>query len=291
MEAIRAFARSVVGRWTLYVAGRRLAELSRVAGPAGSRVASALQRALDGPADRAQKNWFDKIETLRTTLESDSTSLSITDYGAGSSHDDRSEEQMEEGVIVHKTVSDMCRASKPSFWASILFELIREYQPDSGLELGTCLGISAAYQTSAMELNGSGSFLTLEGADSLAAVSAANLKQLGLDHRVSVLTGRFSDTLASAIEQMEPIGYAFIDGHHDEHATVEYFEQLLPHLAEQSVLVFDDTSWTEGMKRAWQTITAHDSVGLAVDLGALGICVIDPAITNRAKVKISFRGL
>lgn len=291
MEAIRALARSIVGRWTLYVAGRRLAELREVASPAGPRVASALERALDGPRNDGQKQWFDTIEALRTKLESDPTPLSITDYGAGSSHDDRSEQQMEEGVIVHKTVSDMCRASKPSFWASILFELIREYQPESGLELGTCLGISASYQSAAMELNGSGSFLTLEGADSLAAVSTANLEQLGLDHRVSVMTGRFSDTLSAAIEKTEPIGYAFIDGHHDEHATIEYFEQLLPHLAEQAVLVFDDTSWTEGMKRAWRTITEHESVGLAVDLGAFGICIIDPAITDRAKVKISFRGL
>lgn len=291
MGAIRSVARTAVGRWTRFTAKRRIGELRTAGGAEGARLANALERALAGPGSGPSAAWFSRIEALRSRLKGDHTALSITDYGAGSTGDNRSVAEMEQGVQVHKSVSDMCGASKAPFWASILHEVVREYRPETGLELGTCLGLSAAYQASAMELNDSGRFLTLEGAESLADVSAGNLDELGLSDRVSIVRGRFSDTLDSAIAQLEPIEYAFIDGHHDEHATIDYFEQLLPHLAERSVLVFDDTSWTEGMKRAWQTIISHDAVTLSADLGAFGICVLDPSIAKPANVKISFRGL
>ena len=275
---------------TRRTAARKLDDLRSTGGAEGARLASALDRAISGSPRSDSAAWFTRIEALRTRLQSDATLLSITDYGAGSTGDNRSADEMAEGVMVEKSVMQMCNASKSPFWAAILHELVREYSPSSGLELGTCLGLSAAYQGSAMEINGAGRLITLEGAESLAGVSQKNLEGLGLDQRVSISIGRFSDTIDDAIRDLAPIDYAFIDGHHDEHATLEYFELLLPHVAEQCILVFDDTSWTEGMKRAWATIQAHDSVRLSADLGALGICVLDPSITTKASVKISLRG-
>lgn len=280
-----------MGQWSRLAARRRVRALRRDFGSEGARVAAALERALSDPGSRPSSAWFERIEALRNRLETDVSPLSITDYGAGSANDERSETEMKEGVLVEKTVKDMCRASKTPFWAGILHELVLEYRPDTGVELGTCLGLSAAYQGAAMEINGSGRFVTLEGADSLAKVSMQHLDELQLADRVSVVTGRFSDTLSGVIDELKPIGYAFIDGHHDEHATVAYFEQLLPHLDELSVLVFDDTSWTDGMKRAWSTIVDHEAVTLSVDLGAFGVCVLHPTEPKQPKVSISLRGL
>jgi predicted O-methyltransferase YrrM len=291
VNLFRKVARLAVGRWTTLVAGRRLAVLRSNAGPDGARLAAALQRALDGPTTPEKRDWFERIEALRARLEADQSIVSITDYGAGSSHDERTEEQMRDGVVVQKKMQDVSRVSKPSFWAAILFEIVREYQPKSGLEMGTCLGISASYQGSAMELNGSGTLVTLEGAPVLAAVSTQHLTELCLNDRVTVVPGRFSDTLPATIAEYEPLDYAFIDGHHDEHATIEYFEELLPHLADRAILVFDDISWTDGMRRAWKSIAEHSSVRLAIDLGAVGICVLDPDIAERTNMRISFRGL
>lgn len=291
MTTIRSIARIVVGRWTRLTAKSRLSELRSAGGSEGPRLAAALEQALAGPGSSASAPWFDRIEALRTRLEADPSTLSVTDYGAGSTGDIRTATDMEQGVLVERTVMQTCRASKPAFWASILHQIILEYRPSNGLELGTCLGLSAAYQASAMELNGNGRLVTLEGADSLAEISTDHLAELGLGKRVDVVAGRFSDTLDGVIAGLEPIDYAFIDGHHDEIATIEYFEQLLPHLADRAVLVFDDTSWTEGMKRAWSKIKSHEAVGLSLDLGAVGICIIDPAITERSNVKLSLRGL
>lgn len=291
MTAIRSIARTAVGRWSRLTARRSLDELRTAGGADGERLASVLERSLAGPGSTPSAAWFDRIEALRSRLELDPSTVSVTDFGAGSDGDNRSAEEMEQGVLVERTIMQTCRASKPSFWASILHQLILEYRPATGVELGTCLGLSAAYQASAMELNGSGRLLTLEGADALAALSTDHLVELGLGDRATVIPGRFADTLDTAIAELGTVGYAFIDGHHDEHATIAYFEQLLPHLADRAVLVFDDTAWTEGMMRAWQTIQAHDAVRLSLDLGAVGICILDPSITNRASFKLSLRGL
>jgi predicted O-methyltransferase YrrM len=93
-----------------------------------------------------------------------------------------------------------------------------------------------------------------------------------------VVPGRFQDTLADVAREQAPVDFAFIDGHHDEHATVAYFRQILPHLGRSAVLVFDDISWSPGMERAWKTVTADERVGLAVDLSAIGICLVSDSL-------------
>lgn len=290
MTTIKAVARKAVGQWSRISATKGISDLQRSGGPSGERLAAALERALAAPTGDSAR-WFDQIESLRMTLAADQSTVSIRDFGAGSTGDSRTADDMEQGVLIERTVSGQCNASKPAFWASILHHLLLEFGCTKGIELGTCLGISAAYQASAMEINGEGKFLTLEGAESLAEISQRNLNGLGLGGRAEVIPGRFVDTLHVAISDLGAIDYAFIDGHHDEHATIAYFEQFLPKLADHAVLVFDDTSWTEGMIRAWNHIKAHDAVGVSLDLGAIGICVIDPSIKQRSAFEISLRGL
>lgn len=166
-------------------------------------------------------------------------------------------------------------ASKAPVWAYLLFRLVREHRPERALELGTCLGLSAAHQAAALELNGGGRLVTLEAAASRAELATRNLERLGLAGRADVVRGRFQDTLEGVLGGFEgPIEYAFIDGHHDEQATLTYFEKILPFLADQSLVVFDDIAWSDGMARAWRSLQAHARTALSVDLGNIGICAI-----------------
>ena len=110
---------------------------------------------------------------------------------------------------------------------------------------------------------------------------------LGLDN-VEVVVGLFQDTLKSVLEAHQPIEYAFVDGHHQEEATIAYFREVLPFLSERAVVIFDDISWSEGMKRAWSAIKAYESVKICVDLAYVGICIIDSSITQRLSFKVRF---
>ena len=64
-----------------------------------------------------------------------------------------------------------------------------------------------------------------------------------------------------------------------------FIEQILPFLSEGAVLVFDDILWSEGMKRAWNTIMSRESVKVSVELSKFGICVA----TSSSGEKQSFR--
>ena len=193
---------------------------------------------------------------------------------------------MRAGVEIADTIGHVCQvASKSPFWCCVLFKLIRSMHPNVCIEMGTAVGVSAAYQAAALKLNGHGTLLTLEGSSSLADIARSNLRQLGLD-TAEVVAGRFQDTLPGLLAARKPVDYVFVDGHHEEKATCAYFEQLLPFLAEAALLVFDDITWTEGMKRAWNTIAHDRRVGIAVDLGPIGLCVVDRSLAGRRNVRI-----
>lgn len=204
-------------------------------------------------------------------MNGSSEELEIVDYGAGSSDSKLTEEEMYRGRVIRRTIGQICSvASRTDQTALLLFRLVRELKPRTAIELGTNVGISACYQAAALKLNGAGKLVTLEGASSLASVAARNFTHLGLGN-VEVVRGRFQDTLSKVLSDHSPVDYAFIDGHHDEEATLKYFHAFAPTLSDTAVVVFDDISWSGGMARAWEAIRRHEQVRVSVDLGSMGI--------------------
>jgi len=195
--------------------------------------------------------WIGKIESLRAELLSASETARTCRLGA-----------------------------VPPLWSLLLFRLVREFKPLKCLELGTSLGFSAAYQAAALEVNRAGSMVTIEGNKSVAAMARSNLQRIGVS-RCVVKTGNFGDVLQAALEDLAPLDFAFLDGDHQEYATLSYFEQIVPFLSESALIVFDDISWSSGMARAWKVITEDERVKISVDLSRLGVS----AVTNQLKRK------
>ena len=244
------------------------------------QLAAALDAALHDRWTPEEAVWVARIEAVRQRAMQSKTMIRMEDFGAGSPSAHLSAEQMYSGRIVEKTLGEFCHASKPYLWTSVLFHLVRAFKPRVILELGCCVGISASYQAAAQQLNGFGKLWTFEGASELAAVARQHLAELDLA-QVTVVEGRFQDTLAPTIAVTAPIGCAFVDGHHDEDATLAYFAQLLPHLTPRALLIFDDIDWSAGMTRAWKRIAADPRVTISVETRTLGLCVIDPTVAKR----------
>ena len=78
---------------------------------------------------------------------------------------------------------------------------------------------------------------------------------LGLDN-ISYVTGLFTDTLQPTLTDMGTVDLAFIDGHHQYQPTLDYLEEILKFSTPDTVFVFDDIRWSEGMKQAWDEIRA-----------------------------------
>jgi predicted O-methyltransferase YrrM len=255
--------------------------LSRGGAQITQTIAQSIRATVNQRLTPEEKLWIDRIEQLRSAMNGSSEKIIRTDYGAGSPDADRTKEEMQSGFATDDSIGNVSRvASKPPFWCGLLFKLLRDMRPASCIEMGTAVGISASYQAAALKMNGHGRLVTLEGAAALANIARANFQQLGLE-TVEVVVGRFQETLPDVLAQRRPVDYLFVDGHHDEQATLGYFEAMLPFLGETALLAFDDIDWSDGMKRAWQTI-AHDSrVGVAVDLGPVGLCGIARSVIRR----------
>ena len=140
-----------------------------------------LKKALNYSFSAEESYWVQKIELLRDSLNNNDQVVQIIDFGAGS---DRVSEYNMTGndvKVAERSISDISRLSnKQIFWTGLLFHLVRNLKPENCLELGSCVGISAAYIAAALELNEAGKLLTIEGAEPLATIASNNLQKLQL---------------------------------------------------------------------------------------------------------------
>jgi predicted O-methyltransferase YrrM len=240
---------------------------------------------LERTGDDEERESISRIEKYRSTLLGSEEEIAVIDYGAGDPDSNRSREEMDRGVESTALVADVCKASKPAFWAELLFRLVRELEPASCVELGTSLGISAAYQGTALRLNGKGSLITLEGSPETARIAVETFRYLDLAN-VSVEVGPFHQTLSGVLESAAPVDYFFNDGHHDRDAVIEYFDATKPHLSEDAVVVFDDISWSPGMRKAWTEIEDDPRVSTSFDLREIGIALIGDGTSGKEQYRI-----
>jgi predicted O-methyltransferase YrrM len=237
------------------------------------KIRRALKETIYNTIDSEEKAWVARIEQIRKQFADNPTPVSIVDFGAGEPCSRRSEKEMEQGAIHSTTFGEICNGSKPALWALLLFKLTKAFRPETVIELGTCIGISAAYQSAALQLNEKGRLITIEGSDAIADLAKQNIESLRLDN-ATVVCGKFKDVLPEILKENQPADSVFIDGHHDEHATWDYYQMLLPYLSSGALLIFDDISWSEGMRRVWKKIRKDKHIAAAIDLKMLGICLL-----------------
>jgi hypothetical protein len=158
------------------------------------KLAYVLESVLCNRFTDRERDWFSKIESVRSNLLSSTEVIAVVDYGAGPRGTTRTDEEMEKGVTSQKNVAEMCRSvSSPSVYCRLLFKIVYEFKVQRGIELGTALGISCLYQSAGMELNNGGQFVTCEGSPAITAIAEKNLKKLGLN-KTRIVQGRFHDT-------------------------------------------------------------------------------------------------
>jgi predicted O-methyltransferase YrrM len=119
----------------------------------------------------------------------------------------------------------------------LLYMLVRASRPETVVEFGMSLGISAIHLASAVRDNGAGRVVTTELSAHKVAVASANFADAGLDDVITVLHGDAMQTLAS-IEG--PVQFVLLDGWKDLYTQV--LQLLEPRLAPGALIVADNTS-------------------------------------------------
>jgi len=225
--------------------------------------------------DKEKYPVYSQVENLRDLLLTDQTLLSVQDFGAGSSVDKTNQ----------RSISSIAKnAAKPAKFGQLLYRMVRRYQPTTILELGTSLGISTAYLSLA---NPGASIITMEGASSIAEKARQNFNTLKLEN-ISIKGGNFDQVLPAVISQLPSIDLAFIDGNHRREPTESYFGQLLPITHNDSILIFDDIHWSQGMEQAWETIKQHPTVRCTIDLFFIGIVLFRQEFKEKQHFTIRF---
>ncbi|MCC8410863.1 class I SAM-dependent methyltransferase [Mucilaginibacter sp. UR6-1] len=208
--------------------------------------------------DFAPKKVYAHIEQVRKHLLADDRSITVTDLGAGSHVNNNKQ----------KRIADIAKnALKPPKLAQLLYRLAAHSRPESIIELGTCLGVTTLYLQQAAP---KAKVYTLEGCPQTAAVAGQQFAGQKLND-IALTVGNFDDTLYNIINSLPKLDFVFVDGNHQKEATLRYFEWCLPHVHEDTLLIFDDIYWSEGMKEAWAQIKAHPQVTATVDLFWIGL--------------------
>lgn len=211
------------------------------------------------------------IEKRRWELLNNFDRIVVVDFGAGTPSAERSHAEQAAGTTTELSIADAATASKPATWSRFLYFLTRSVGPARVLEMGTCVGISGSYIGSALRHNGGGTLVTMEGNPATADIARQTFAQQELSELVSVTVGPFQTTLPSVLDVANSFDMVFVDGHHDGDATLEYFEQIRPHLSAGAVVVFDDIRWSPGMTSAWQRIAVTPNLAYSVDMGDMGL--------------------
>lgn len=203
-------------------------------------------------------NAYQDIEKLRSELFHDKRTIRITDLGAGSLVNNNK----------LRKVSVMARSSlKPPFLAQLIYRLAKNQKPENIIELGTCLGTTTAYLAKGAP---KAKVISIEGCPETALIAAENLKKLNI-HNVDLQVGDFDELLPEILKDIPKLDFIFIDGNHRKNSTLSYFYSCLPKVTEDSLMIFDDIYWSEGMKEAWEEIKAHPEVTVTVDLFRIGL--------------------
>ncbi len=201
---------------------------------------------------------FEKIESKRKDLLSSDEVIEVLDLGAGSTAGNHQKRRL-------RTIAK--NAAKPARFGRFFFRLIRNYQIDSVLELGTSLGLTTRYFSKALQ---NGSVISIEGSPVIAGLVQRSLVEEGYKN-TQILQGDFDHQLIPSFNQLNGKKLIFFDGNHKYEPTMRYFKQVLPLCGELDILVFDDIYWSAEMEHAWSEIKNCEKVTLTIDLFFVGL--------------------
>jgi len=211
--------------------------------------------------DKNEYPAYKKIEKRRKELLHDKSSIEVQDFGAGSA------------VIktrLRKINAIAASSLKQKKFAQLLYRMSAYYKPAVIVELGTSFGTSTAYLATG---NRYAKVYSCEGAPAIAAIARQTFEQLQVEN-IELTEGDFAVTLPPLLGRIPPPGLVFIDGNHQQQATLDYFQQFLQHSNEATILIFDDIHWSAGMEAAWEQIKADPAVTLSIDLFFIGIVLL-----------------
>lgn len=206
--------------------------------------------------DKTNYPEYDTLTNHRKELLKSSKSIETTDFGQGSRVFKSN----------HRLVSAIAKnAGISAKRQRLLFRLVRYFNSESTLELGTSLGLA----TTAIALgNPSAQVTTVEGCPNTSKTAQSYFDRFELKN-ITIQTKTFEQFFSE--NASEECDLVYIDGNHNKEKTLDYFEILQKQATNETVFIFDDIYWSSEMTEAWEEIKKHPKVTVSIDTYYWGI--------------------
>ena len=200
--------------------------------------------------DKTRFKAYQTIKDYRQQLYQNNTTISVTDFGAGS-RVFKSNQRAISKIAKNAGISNKR--------AKLLYRIMTYFKSENALELGTSVGIA----TTALSLgNPKGSVTTVEGCPETAKIANQQFEKFELNN-IALKVSNFETELETL--KHHHFDLIYIDGNHQKEATLNYFETLLNAVHNNSVIIFDDIHWSQPMTEAWEQIKQHPKVTVTID--------------------------
>lgn len=208
--------------------------------------------------DKQNYPEYSILKSYLNTLLQNKNTIEVTDFGAGSRVFKSNTRQI---AKIAKTAGITPKR------AELLFRIVRYFQPENILEIGTSLGLA----TSALALgNPDAKITTLEGCQNTLNQCQSQLQKFNINN-VNCVNTEFSSFLKNLQPSTYNLQLIYFDGNHSKAATLNYFELLLPTVTNETVWIFDDIHWSAEMEEAWEIIKNHPKVTVTIDTFQWGL--------------------
>ena len=201
---------------------------------------------------------YNDIESIRAKLLLTEMEISIEEHGAGSRVNSSNKRKIKD--IAKNTL-------KTKKYGQLLFRLVNRFKPQNILELGTSLGLSTLYLAAPSKKT---NITTIKGCPNTAKVAQINFDKIGFEN-IKLVNDTFDRYLPKHLAKTNSLDFVFFDGNHQKEATINYFNICLEKIHNETIFVFDDIHWSEGMTAAWEEIKKHPKVTTTIDLYFVGI--------------------
>jgi len=241
-----------------------------------------IAASLLGPPEPGEDDDIVLAESYRALVLRDQSEILHLEFGATDFATIRAADIPRHGRPMTVRVCEWAEVSsvRPSF-ARLLYRLARHCGPRA-LELGTCLGVSAAFIAAGLRHVSPAARLVTIDASPLPAAIARQRLEIFAPGIVTVVQGRHEQLIADLTSpKHEPFDLVHIDGDHIEENTLLIHRSLVSGAIRLCTLYYDDIRWSAGMQRFWtEVLRSTRGVLATIDLEWVGLCVVDPTFVG-----------
>lgn len=206
--------------------------------------------------DKTKYREYQTLKKHRKDLNLDTGLIEMEDFGEGSRIFKGNARKVSEIVKVAGLTKKRQR---------LLFRLAKYFECRNILELGTSVGLGSV----ALALPDiTATVHTVEGCANTLEKAKEYFKKYGF-RNVTTHQALFENYLSHLTT--ETFDLVFIDGDHNGERTFSYFNSLLNHVHNDSLIIFDDIYWSESMTQAWKKICDHERVTVSIDTFQWGL--------------------